>query len=489
VRQHFTQKERDNETGLDYFLARYYSSTQGRFTSIDPDNDGADPMFPQSWNAYAYVWNRPTIAVDPDGRTIKICDNEGRCPDVSDADANKYTFNKEYARSHGFAVSGNKIFDDKGNQVGTWERTSFDDLNDFANGVMFGRGNTAGLHQRLAPVQKVARVELAIISAFSVPVIEAGEIATISIEAAETGGPAAVRTIATVGQGLKNLRPIGSGRLGGFLRGNTELPGGAQAAQQRTAKRGQACDFCDSSSLMISTNRTNRRPDPLGSFQWAGLHRGGKMSRVIQLLALVIWALFGCTGFAQGCKNSGATAWNEMTRDVVADCAAEFRSPNNRLLLKFASDGRISIKAKTVHLKGRRVEPPAMVSWSPRSDAFFIDDGEGSGMSSTFRLFRIKGTQIYEDKAVEKRAVLLYRRRTRCPRSALDPDVWGFGWGDGGKTIYLLIQATVHEPCGRSDHFMSVVIRTSDRKILEILSKEETRQRFSTMLPSSLFKE
>jgi hypothetical protein len=30
VRQHFTQKERDNETGLDYFGARYYSSTQGR---------------------------------------------------------------------------------------------------------------------------------------------------------------------------------------------------------------------------------------------------------------------------------------------------------------------------------------------------------------------------------------------------------------------------------------------------------------------------
>src|SRR6185295_8783800 len=36
VRQKFTQKERDNETGLDYFLARYYSSTQGRFTSVDP---------------------------------------------------------------------------------------------------------------------------------------------------------------------------------------------------------------------------------------------------------------------------------------------------------------------------------------------------------------------------------------------------------------------------------------------------------------------
>src|SRR5712692_6897377 len=38
VRQKFTLKERDNETGLDYSVNRYYSSTQGRFTSVDPEN-------------------------------------------------------------------------------------------------------------------------------------------------------------------------------------------------------------------------------------------------------------------------------------------------------------------------------------------------------------------------------------------------------------------------------------------------------------------
>jgi RHS repeat-associated protein len=32
----FTGKERDAETGLDYFGARYHSSAQGRFTSPDP---------------------------------------------------------------------------------------------------------------------------------------------------------------------------------------------------------------------------------------------------------------------------------------------------------------------------------------------------------------------------------------------------------------------------------------------------------------------
>jgi len=35
----------------------------------------------------------------------------------------------------------------------------------------------------------------------------------------------------TVGQGLKNVRDISSGRLKGYSRGNTEMPGGAQAAK------------------------------------------------------------------------------------------------------------------------------------------------------------------------------------------------------------------------------------------------------------------
>ena len=45
MRQKFTSKERDNETGLDYFLARYYSSTQGRFTSPDEFKGGPDELF------------------------------------------------------------------------------------------------------------------------------------------------------------------------------------------------------------------------------------------------------------------------------------------------------------------------------------------------------------------------------------------------------------------------------------------------------------
>jgi RHS repeat-associated protein len=67
VRQHFTLKERDNETGLDFFGARYYASAQGRFTSTDPALTSADVATPQSWNRYAYSFNNPLKYIDPTG--------------------------------------------------------------------------------------------------------------------------------------------------------------------------------------------------------------------------------------------------------------------------------------------------------------------------------------------------------------------------------------------------------------------------------------
>lgn len=70
VRQQFTGKERDYETGLDYFGARYYSSMQGRFTSPDKPLADQDPIYPQSWNLYNYVRNNPLKYVDEFGEEI-----------------------------------------------------------------------------------------------------------------------------------------------------------------------------------------------------------------------------------------------------------------------------------------------------------------------------------------------------------------------------------------------------------------------------------
>ncbi|MEO8049389.1 MAG: RHS repeat-associated core domain-containing protein [Acidobacteriota bacterium] len=63
----FTSKERDAETGLDFFGARYMSSAQGRFTTVGPVFATASLFNPQSWNGYAYTLNNPLKYVDTDG--------------------------------------------------------------------------------------------------------------------------------------------------------------------------------------------------------------------------------------------------------------------------------------------------------------------------------------------------------------------------------------------------------------------------------------
>ena len=78
VGQKFTRKERDVETGLDYFGARYYASMQGRFTSPDGFWKDSHVGDPQSWNKYAYVRNNPLKYIDPEGEkaTVKIQTDE-----------------------------------------------------------------------------------------------------------------------------------------------------------------------------------------------------------------------------------------------------------------------------------------------------------------------------------------------------------------------------------------------------------------------------
>src|SRR5262249_61432412 len=65
----YTGKERDVETALNYFGARYYASWLGRFTTVDPALEVEKAQQePQQWNRYAYVTNNPMRFIDPDGR-------------------------------------------------------------------------------------------------------------------------------------------------------------------------------------------------------------------------------------------------------------------------------------------------------------------------------------------------------------------------------------------------------------------------------------
>jgi RHS repeat-associated protein len=61
TRYDFTGRERDSQTGLIYYRARWYDPAQGRFLSEDPAGFAGD------LNKYAYVLNNPVNFIDPSG--------------------------------------------------------------------------------------------------------------------------------------------------------------------------------------------------------------------------------------------------------------------------------------------------------------------------------------------------------------------------------------------------------------------------------------
>ena len=106
-----TGKERDTESGNDYFGARYYASSMGRMMSPDysDEDDGPqaipyyNPSNPQSLNLYSYVHNNPLTGVDPDGHdcvvqtrtsntTESVSVSSGTCAGVKVGDGQSATY-------------------------------------------------------------------------------------------------------------------------------------------------------------------------------------------------------------------------------------------------------------------------------------------------------------------------------------------------------------------------------------------------------------
>jgi hypothetical protein len=75
-------------------MARYYSSSLGRFMAVDPGRD-TKLEDPQSWNKYTYVRNNPLKFTDPDGKALdaqgqSIADHAKKDPEISDKQKDDY---------------------------------------------------------------------------------------------------------------------------------------------------------------------------------------------------------------------------------------------------------------------------------------------------------------------------------------------------------------------------------------------------------------
>ncbi len=149
IRDQFTGKERDAETGLDYFGARYYSGAQGRFTSPDPKLFPDAVYDPQSWNKYGYVRNNPLRLVDPDGEDWK---------DVAGGFFN--AFNTNQVLGFGRTDGGNSDFR-TGQAIGDAVST----IQGAVEILIGGGGEGAGLALDATGVGAIAGVPLSVASA------------------------------------------------------------------------------------------------------------------------------------------------------------------------------------------------------------------------------------------------------------------------------------------------------------------------------------
>ena len=103
-RSSFTGKERDAESGNDYFGARYYASAMGRFMSPDPSGlMYADPTNPQSFNLYAYALNNPLKNTDPTGM---YCDYGST--EADEFDSSQFDFHSSQSECEAVDENGNQ---------------------------------------------------------------------------------------------------------------------------------------------------------------------------------------------------------------------------------------------------------------------------------------------------------------------------------------------------------------------------------------------
>jgi RHS repeat-associated protein len=131
---HFTGKERDPESGLDYFGARYYSSGMARWLKADWSEGPSTVPYatfsdPQSLNLYMYVGDNPLIGRDPNGHCCDAYDQTfGR---VTNAWNDLKASMAQFASDVGIGAA-------KGVGQGVWAAASLSNPGAMANAVAFG---------------------------------------------------------------------------------------------------------------------------------------------------------------------------------------------------------------------------------------------------------------------------------------------------------------------------------------------------------------
>jgi len=179
VRDQFTGKERDVETGLDFFGARYFSGAQGRFTSADYVGDGLDPVAipwadyrnPQSLNLYDYARNNPLGNTDPDGHDCVVQTRNSETSEtvtVSAGNCDKINVGDGQTKTYIAGVVDTTSIKSNGDGGITFGYTPYTGGGGVADlkaapipdfpGIAYGWGNNAAGYRTIASAESVASV-------------------------------------------------------------------------------------------------------------------------------------------------------------------------------------------------------------------------------------------------------------------------------------------------------------------------------------------
>jgi RHS repeat-associated protein len=249
TKQKFTQKERDNESGLDYFLARYYSSAQGRFTSPDEFTGGPDDLFdfaehastnptfyadivdPQTLNKYQYALNNPLRYIDPDGhqekQTLTQRLKEGASQTILGATS-------AFLQDNGINV------DSKGNSVGRFIGHLGALVQGVSEVVQGGTAAVGGGTEAVVTAPAAATVVGAVVPATGVVVAIAG-----AIEVAH-GTAVIVNTIHNASRAEPGSRP-----------GQDFTPAGKR---EMDARSGGKCENCGTETVQVQNQKGQSPP-------------------------------------------------------------------------------------------------------------------------------------------------------------------------------------------------------------------------------------
>lgn len=153
--------------------------------------------------------------------------------------------------------------------------------------------------------------------------------------------------------------------------------------------------------------------------------------------------LTGAIGSGDCRQLQGAPKLAHLMVPFLDDCAMIVPSPNARFSLqKQSGEAALNI------FEGRKLRltipmtQPAAIMWSPRSNAFFVNDGQGSGQTSRLRYFSVSGWSWLESREFDQAAERYFIKRQKC-RSGAYANVSGVGWTSGG-IIRAVIQEGVH---------------------------------------------